>query len=80
MRAARKHWDIEINLHWSLDVSFADDLNRTRTGNAAENLSIIKRIALNILKQDKSSTKGITAKRKRAGWDHQYLANLFTDM
>jgi len=73
MRGVRKHWDIEINLHWSLDVSFADDLNRARIGNAAENLSIIKRIALNLLKQEKSSKVGITAKRKKAGWDNNYL-------
>jgi predicted transposase YbfD/YdcC len=73
MNAARRHWEIEINLHWSLDVSFADDLNRTRTGNAAENLSIIKRIALNLLKQDTTTKTGITAKRKKAGWDNDFL-------
>ena len=49
IRGVRKHWSIEINLHWSLDVSFDDDLNRTRTSNAQENLSIIKRIALNLI-------------------------------
>ncbi len=73
MRGIRKHWEVEINLHWSLDVSFADDLNRARTGAAQENLSIIKRIALNLLKKDKSTNIGITAKRKKAGWDNIYL-------
>lgn len=73
MRGVRKHWEVEINLHWSLDVSFADDLNRTRTGYAQENLSIIKRIALNLLKKEKSANCGITAKRKKAGWDNKYL-------
>lgn len=76
MKATRRHWEIEINLHWSLDVSFADDLNRTRTGNAAENLSIIKRIALNLLKQDKTAKTGISAKRKKAGWNQQFLINI----
>ncbi len=76
MKAARRHWEIEINLHWSLDVSFADDLNRTRTGNAAENLSIIKRIALNLLKQDTTTKTGISAKRKKAGWDNDFLINV----
>lgn|SRR3989338_40289 len=76
MRGVRKHWNIEINLHWSLDVSFADDLNRSRTGNSAENLSIIKRIALNLLKQDTATKTGITAKRKKAGWDNKYLKNI----
>lgn len=73
MKAARRHWEVEINLHWSLDVSFADDLNRTRTGNAAENLSIVKRIALNLLKKDDTAKTGISAKRKKAGWNNQFL-------
>ncbi len=73
MQAVRKHWNIEINLHWSLDVSFKEDLSRVRIGNASENLAIIRRVALNLLKQEKTSKVGITARRKRAGWDHQYL-------
>jgi len=75
MRGVRNHWNIEINLHWSLDVSFDDDRNRTRCGQAQENLSILKRIALNML--NKEATKiGIKAKRKKAGWDMQYLAKI----
>lgn len=73
MKAARQHWEVEINLHWTLDVSFADDLNRTRTGNAAENLSIVKRIALNLLKQNTTAKTGISAKRKKAGWNNKFL-------
>lgn len=73
MRGVRNHWNIEINLHWSLDVSFDDDLNRTRTGNAQENLSIIKRIALNMLKKEKTAKCGISAKRKKVAWDNNYL-------
>lgn len=73
MRAVRKHWNIEINLHWTLDVSFKEDLNRSRIGDSAENLSIVRRIALNLLKQEKTSKVGITARRKRAGWDNKYL-------
>lgn len=73
MRAVRKHWNVEINLHWSLDVSFKEDLSRVRIGHAAQNLSIIRRVALNLLKQEKTSKVGITARRKRAGWDHKYL-------
>ena len=76
MRGVRKHWDIEINLHWSLDVSFNDDLNRSRTGNSQENLSIIKRMALNLLKRDKSTKVGIIVKRKKAGWDNEYLKKI----
>jgi predicted transposase YbfD/YdcC len=76
MRGVRKHWNIEINLHWSLDVSFNDDLNRARTGNSQENLSIVKRIALNLLKKESSAKIGITAKRKKAAWDHNYLKSI----
>lgn len=73
MQAVRKHWNVEINLHWSLDVSFKEDLSRVRIGNAAENLSIVRRVALNLLKQEKTSKVGIAARRKRAGWDNKYL-------
>jgi predicted transposase YbfD/YdcC len=73
MQAVRKHCNVEINLHWSLDVSFKEDLSRVRIGNASENLAIIRRVALNLLKQEKTSKVGITARRKRAGWDNQYL-------
>lgn len=73
MRGVRNHWNIEINLHWSLDVSFDDDRNRARTGNAQENLSILKRIALNMLNKETSTKIGIKAKRKKAGWDNKYL-------
>lgn len=78
MRAVRKHWNIEINLHWSLDVSFKEDLSRVRIGHAAENLSIIRRVALNLLKQEKTSKVGITARRKRAGWDNKYLLKVLS--
>jgi predicted transposase YbfD/YdcC len=73
MQAVRKHWNVEINLHWTLDVSFKEDLSRVRIGNAAENLTIIRRVALNLLKQEKTSKVGVTARRKRAGWDNKYL-------
>ena len=74
--AIRLHWGVENGLHWSLDVSFNEDHNRTRTGNAAENLPIVRRIALNLLKADKTVKAGIVTKRKKAGWDHGYLATL----
>ena len=73
MRAVRKHWHIEINLHWSLDVSFREDFNRVRTGHSAENLAVVRRIALNLLKQEKTHKRGITCKRKTAGWKNEYL-------
>jgi len=73
MEAVRKHWQIEIDLHWSLDVSFREDHSQVREVNAAQNLALLRRIALNLLKQEKSIKNGITVKRKTAGWDHAYL-------
>jgi predicted transposase YbfD/YdcC len=69
----REHWCVENKLHWSLDVSFKEDTNRTRTDNSAENLSIIRRVGLNLLKTDTTMKVGIAAKRKTAGWNTQYL-------
>lgn len=72
-RAARKHWHIENKLHWSLDVTFREDDSRVRAGYASENLSTIRRIALNLLKQEKTLKRGIETKRLKAGWDQDYL-------
>jgi predicted transposase YbfD/YdcC len=75
-RAIRQHWGIENKLHWMLDVGFGEDLSRKRAGHTAQNFSLLNRIALNILKQDKSSKRGIKGKRLNAAWDHPYLLKL----
>lgn len=72
----RGHWDIENNLHWTLDIAFREDECRKRKGNSSENFAVLRRIALNLLKQDKKLKQGIKAKRQRAGWDNQYLLHL----
>ena len=69
----RGHWSIENQLHWSLDISFADDNRRTRTGNGAENASRLSRIALNLLKAETTLKASIKSKRLVCGWDHDYL-------
>jgi len=74
--AIRRHWGVENQLHWSLDVSFREDDCRVRKGNAAENFSVIRRIALNLLRQEKTTKAGINAKRNQAGWDNRYLARV----
>ena len=74
--AIRQHWGIENKLHWVLDVGFGEDLSRKRAGHAAQNFSRITRIALNLLKQEKSSKRGVKGKRLKAGWDHSYLLKL----
>jgi len=76
MRAIRHHWSIENGLHWALDVSFHEDDQRKRAGNAAQNFSIVNRIALTALKQDKLVKLGIKSKRLNAGWNHNYLRAL----
>ncbi len=75
-RAIRQHWGIENKLHWVLDVGFGEDLSRKRAGHSAQNFSLLNRIALNILKQDKSSKRGIKGKRLNAAWDRPYLLKL----
>jgi predicted transposase YbfD/YdcC len=76
LNAVRKHWGVENSLHWSLDVSFREDESRIRKDNAPENFNLIRHMALNLLKQDKSLKVGITAKRKNAGWDEKYLMQI----
>jgi len=76
--AVRGHWGIENNLHWQLDVSFHEDACRVRTGHGAENLSRLRRIALNLLKRETTEKASIANKRLLAGWDHDYLLKLLT--
>lgn len=71
--AIRTHWSIENQLHWVLDVVFHEDDSRTRSGNAAQNLTVIRHITLNMLRQETSLKKSIRQKRLRAGWDDTYM-------
>lgn len=71
--AIRGHWSIENRLHWHLDVSFGEDACRVRSGHAAQNLSRLRRIALNQLQRETSLKGGVKTKRLKAGWDHNYL-------
>jgi predicted transposase YbfD/YdcC len=75
-RMIRQHWSIENKLHWVLDVAFGEDASRKRAGHAAQNFSLLNRIALNLLKQDTSLKRGIKGKRLKAAWDHPYLLKL----
>lgn len=75
---ARGHWAVENNLHWQLDVSFSEDQRRIRRGHGAENFSRLCRLALNLLKRDKSIKAGVKGKRLNAGWDHDYLLRLIS--
>lgn len=72
----RSHWAIENKLHWQLDVSFNEDKSRKRDRNAAENYSVILRMALNLVKNEKSTKRSVKGKRLKAGWDNEYLLDL----
>ena len=76
--AVRRHWSVENQLHWQLDVSFNEDQSRIRKHHGAENHSRLRRLALNLLKRDKSVKIGIHGKRLKAGWDEPYLLRLLT--
>ncbi len=76
LRTVRGHWGVENGLHWCLDVSFNEDASRIRQGHAAENFSRLRRLALNLLRQDKTFKIGLKAKTKACSWDHQYLMNI----
>ena len=75
-KAIRSHWGIENKLHWVLDVAFSEDASRKRTGNAAQNYSILLKIALNLLKNDKSVKIGVKGKRLKAAWSNSYLLKI----
>lgn len=74
-QAVRLHWGVE-SMHWCLDVGFREDACRVRKDHAPENLAVIRQIALNLLKQEKTAKVGVQTKRLMAGWDHSYLAKL----
>jgi predicted transposase YbfD/YdcC len=78
LHAVRRHWSIENELHWVLDIAFQEDTCRIRQGYAAENMAVLRHIALNLLKQESSKRLGIKNKRLLAGWDNQYLAKVLT--
>jgi predicted transposase YbfD/YdcC len=69
----RGHWGIENKLHWSLDVSFREDDLRNRAGYSAENFSRMRRLALNLLRQNKSCKAGVNGKRLKACLEQDYL-------
>ncbi len=81
--AIRRHWGIEHQVHWLLDMAFREDESRVRMGDAAEHFAVLRRLALHLLQQESTAKCGIKAKRLKAkrlkakrlkaGWSHDYL-------
>ena len=88
LQTVRRHWHVENKLHWTLDMAFADmafaedafaeDDSRVRSGHAAQNLGVVRRLALSLLKQETSRSVGTAIKRKEAAWNPDYLLKVLT--
>lgn len=78
LAAKRSHWGIENKLHWVLDVAFREDDCRVRQEHAAQNLAVLRHMALNLLKREKSFKGGVKAKRLRAAWNDDYLLKVLS--
>jgi predicted transposase YbfD/YdcC len=76
LEGVRAHWGVENNVHWVLDVIFAEDASRTRTGYGQQNLATMRRIAINMLNQEQSRKESLKGKRQLAGWDESYLERI----
>ena len=74
--AIRNHWRVENGLHWVLDVVFREDDSRVRERNAARNLALLRKIALNLARADTTLKASLKGKRKYAGWDDAFMAAL----
>ena len=73
--AVRSHWAIENTLHWVLDVTFNDDMSRTRTGHGAKNMAVVRHFAFNLIRSI-TDKRPIKRRRKRAAWDMAYLCKI----
>ena len=75
-QVVRSHWGIENGLHWVLDMTFAEDRSRARLGNAQENMGLLRRWALSMLRQNETITGSVEKKRLQAGWNEKLLEKL----
>lgn len=79
LATVRAHWAIENALHWQLDVSFREDAARNRKDNAPGNIAVLRRRALDVVRQD-PSTGSLSIKLKRAGWDETFLCRILNGL
>ena len=72
----RQHWGVENSLHWTLDVTFREDAQRKRNGQAANNFALVQKIALNLLRKEETKKMSIKNKRLVAAWDNDFLLKI----
>ncbi|MGJ3239848.1 MAG: ISAs1 family transposase [Anaerolineae bacterium] len=75
LAATCSHWAIGNSLHWVLDVTFREDVSRIRTGNSPQNMTVLRHLALNILKKD-TSKDSLRNKRYKAALNTTFLEQL----
>jgi predicted transposase YbfD/YdcC len=76
--SVRSYWGIENELRWTLDIAFGEDYSRVRKDHGPENFALLRHIALNLLKQEKTYKRGIKGKRLLAGWNQDYLLEILS--
>ncbi len=79
-QAVRSHWGIENSVHWVLDVDFREDDSRIRQGYAAENMAVLRRLALNLIKREPTFRKSVRGRRLAASWSAEYLLRVLTSI
>jgi predicted transposase YbfD/YdcC len=77
--AIRRHWSIENAQHWSLDVTFGEDVRRQQDRNGAANLGSVRRLALSLLRQEKTNKRGLKNKRLACALDPEYLLTVLAN-
>lgn len=76
LHVVRRHWAIENELHWVLDVAMNEDRNRVHKDQAPENMAVLRHMALNLLKQEKTAKGGVHARQLQAAWNNDYLSKI----
>jgi predicted transposase YbfD/YdcC len=77
-KAVRGHWGIENSQHWVLDVVFQEDQCRARLDNAAENLALLRRLAMSLMAKERTKHASLRVKGRTAGWDDDLMAQILT--
>jgi predicted transposase YbfD/YdcC len=80
LEVVRTHWSIENELHWVLDIAFREDESRIRKDYGPENFAVLRHIAVNLVKQEKTQKASIKGKRLKAGWDEAYLLKILSGL